>query len=85
MKYKKWSLEEKLEILASSEEIGIVEAIMYLRKYDEGLNLMYSFQRNFKKIVGNNIYDSVVKHHDNKYGHIKFDKIPDASTKNTEY
>jgi HlyD family secretion protein len=30
MKYKKWSLEEKLEILSSSEELGIVEAC---RKY----------------------------------------------------
>ncbi|OUD33983.1 transposase, partial [Flavobacterium psychrophilum 10] len=25
MKYKKWSLEEKLEILSSSEELGVVE------------------------------------------------------------
>jgi putative transposase len=30
MKYKKWSLEEKLTILSSSEEIGIVETC---RKY----------------------------------------------------
>jgi putative transposase len=28
MKYKKWSLEQKLEILSVSEEIGIVEACL---------------------------------------------------------
>ncbi|MCW2120673.1 hypothetical protein M2326_002995, partial [Flavobacterium sp. 7A] len=30
MKYKKWSLEEKLEILSSCEELGVVETC---RKY----------------------------------------------------
>jgi putative transposase len=30
MKYKKWSLEEKLEILSSYEELGVVETC---RKY----------------------------------------------------
>ncbi len=30
MKYKKWSLEEKLKILSTSEELGIVETS---RKY----------------------------------------------------
>jgi len=33
MKYKKWSLEEKLEILASSEELGIGNAKRDLQKF----------------------------------------------------
>jgi len=32
MKYKKWSLAEKLEILTSSENIGIVEGCRIARK-----------------------------------------------------
>ncbi|WP_158250495.1 hypothetical protein [Aquimarina sp. I32.4] len=39
MKYKKWTLDQKLEILATSEEIGIVEAC---RKYGVELILVAS-------------------------------------------
>jgi transposase-like protein len=40
MKYRKWSLEEKLEILSSSEELGIVEAC---RKYSVSTGTFYSW------------------------------------------
>lgn len=42
MKYKKWSLEEKLEILASSEEIGAVETC---RKYSLSTGTLYSWKK----------------------------------------
>jgi len=38
MKYKRWSLLEKLEILASSEEIGVVETC---RKYSVSTGTFY--------------------------------------------
>jgi putative transposase len=38
MKYRKWSLEEKLEILSSSEELDIVEAC---RKYGFSTGTFY--------------------------------------------
>jgi putative transposase len=41
MKYKKWSLAEKLEILSSSEEIGIVETC---RKYTVSTGTLYSWK-----------------------------------------
>ena len=44
MKYKKWSLEEKLDILASSEEIGIVEAC---RKYSVSTGTFYSWRKKY--------------------------------------
>jgi putative transposase len=44
MKYKKWSLEEKLEILASSEELGIVESC---RKYGVSTGTFYSWKKKY--------------------------------------
>jgi len=44
MKYKKWSLEEKLEILSSSEEQGIVEAC---RKYKVSTGTFYSWKNKY--------------------------------------
>jgi putative transposase len=44
MKYKKWSLEEKLSILASSEEIGIVETC---RKHSVSTGTFYSWKKKF--------------------------------------
>jgi len=40
MKYKRWTLEEKLEILKSSEEIGTVETC---RKYGVSTGTFYSW------------------------------------------
>lgn len=45
MKYKKWTLEKKLEILASSEEIGIVEAC---RKYGVSTGTFYNWRKKFE-------------------------------------
>ncbi|WP_369292773.1 transposase, partial [Saccharophagus degradans] len=45
MKYKKWSLEQKLEILSSSEEIGIVEAC---RKFGVSTGNFYSWKKKFE-------------------------------------
>ncbi|MCL7765511.1 transposase [Polaribacter sp. Z014] len=42
MKYKKWSLDEKLEILTKSEEIGIVETC---RKYGVSTGTLYSWKK----------------------------------------
>ena len=42
MKYKKWSLQEKLEILACSEELGIVETC---RKYSLSTGTLYSWKK----------------------------------------
>ena len=42
MKYKKWSLSEKLEILASSEELGAVETC---RKYNVSTGTLYSWKK----------------------------------------
>jgi len=39
MKYKRWTLDEKLEIIASSEEIGVVENC---RKYSVSTGTFYS-------------------------------------------
>lgn len=44
MKYKKWTLSEKMEILKSSEEIGIVEAC---RKYSVSTGTFYSWKKKF--------------------------------------
>jgi putative transposase len=44
MKYKKWSLDQKLEILSSSEEIGIVESC---RKYGVSTGTFYSWRNKF--------------------------------------
>ena len=44
MKYKKWSLTEKLEILCSSEKIGIVETC---RKYSVSTGTFYSWKKKF--------------------------------------
>ena len=41
MKYKKWSLQEKLEILACSEELGIVDTC---RKYSLSTGTLYSWK-----------------------------------------
>lgn len=42
MKYKKWSLQEKLEILACSEELGIVDTC---RKYSLSTGTLYSWKK----------------------------------------
>ncbi|MFT5252037.1 MAG: putative transposase [Flavobacteriales bacterium] len=42
MKYKKWSLEEKLEILSFSEELGVVETC---RKYSASAGTLYSWKK----------------------------------------
>ena len=45
MKYKKWTLEQKLEILSVSEEIGMVEAC---RKYSLSTGTFYSWKKKFE-------------------------------------
>ena len=45
MKYKKWSLDQKLEILSVSEEIGIVESC---RKYGVSTGTFYSWKKKFE-------------------------------------
>lgn len=44
MKYKKWTLAQKLEILSSSEEIGVVETC---RKYGVSTGTFYSWKKRF--------------------------------------
>lgn len=44
MKYKKWSLAEKLEILSSAEEVGAVSAC---RKYGLSTGTFYSWKRKY--------------------------------------
>ena len=44
MKYKKWTLDQKLEILSSSEEIGVVEAC---RKYGVSTGVFNSWRKKF--------------------------------------
>ncbi len=44
MKYKRWTLPEKLEILSSSEEIGVVEAC---RKYGVSTGTFYNWKKKF--------------------------------------
>tara|TARA_R110002124_G_scaffold17947_2_gene74357 strand:- start:1545 stop:1700 length:156 start_codon:yes stop_codon:yes gene_type:complete len=46
MKYKKWSLEEKLEILSFSEELGIVETC---RKYSVSTGTLYNWKKKHEK------------------------------------
>lgn len=46
MKYKKWSLEEKLEILSSCEELGVVETC---RKYSVSTGSLYSWKKKHEK------------------------------------
>ena len=45
MKYKKWTLKEKLEILSTSEEIGVVETC---RKYSVSTGTFYSWKKKFE-------------------------------------
>ena len=45
MKYKKWTLEQKLEILSVSQEMGIVEAC---RKYSVSTGTFYSWKNKFE-------------------------------------
>lgn len=45
MKYKKWTLEQKLEILSVSEEIGVVEAC---RNYSVSTGTFYSWKKKFE-------------------------------------
>jgi putative transposase len=45
MKYKKWTLDQKLEILSSSEEIGTVESC---RKYGLSTGTFYSWKKKFE-------------------------------------
>jgi len=44
MKYKKWSLEEKLEILACSEKLGVVGAC---RKYSVSTGTFYNWKKKY--------------------------------------
>jgi len=44
MKYKKWSLTEKLEILSSAEEVGVVSAC---RKYGVSTATFYGWKRKY--------------------------------------
>ncbi|MFN2261576.1 MAG: transposase [Psychroflexus sp.] len=44
MKYKKWSLTEKLEILSSAEEVGVVSAC---RKYGVSTGTFYGWKRKY--------------------------------------
>ena len=45
MKYKKWSLEKKLEIRTFSEEIGVVDTC---RKYGVSTGTFYSWRKKFE-------------------------------------
>jgi putative transposase len=45
MKYKKWSLEQKLEILSYSDEIGVVDACL---KYGVSTGTFYSWKKKFE-------------------------------------
>jgi putative transposase len=45
MKYKKWTLKEKLEILSKSEEIGVVETCL---KYSLSKGTFYSWKKKFE-------------------------------------
>lgn len=47
MKYKKWSLEEKIETLSSSEEIGVVEAC---RKHGVSTGTFYSWKKKYDRL-----------------------------------
>lgn len=47
MKYKKWFLEQKLEILSVSEEIGIIETC---RKYSVSTGTFYSWKKKFDEL-----------------------------------
>jgi putative transposase len=44
MKYEKWTLEEKLKIIASSEETGVIETC---RKYSLSTGAFYSWKKKF--------------------------------------
>jgi putative transposase len=46
MKYRKWTLEEKLEVLSSSEELGIVETC---RKYSVSTGTFYNWRKKYDK------------------------------------
>ncbi|KKM28113.1 hypothetical protein LCGC14_1567960 [marine sediment metagenome] len=45
MKYRKWALEKKLEILASGEQIGIVETCC---KFGVSTGTLYSWRKKFE-------------------------------------
>ena len=45
MKYKKWTLEKKLEVLSASEDSGIVETC---RKYGVSTGTFYSWRKKFE-------------------------------------
>ncbi|UFH34404.1 transposase [Flavobacterium acetivorans] len=45
MKYKKWTLTQKLEIITASEDMGIVEAC---RKYGVSTGSLYSWKKKFE-------------------------------------
>jgi putative transposase len=47
MNYKKWTLDQKLEIRSSAEEIGVVEAC---RKYSVITGTFYSWKRLIRKV-----------------------------------
>jgi putative transposase len=63
MNYKKWTLKEKLEILSTSEEIGVVETC---RKYSLSTGTFYSWKKKFehKGEAGLKVtYDTKTKEH----------------------
>jgi|SRR5690606_12395907 putative transposase len=45
MKYKKWTLDQKLEILSNGDEIGIVESC---RKYGVSTGTFYSWKKKYE-------------------------------------
>ncbi len=47
MKYKKWSLKQKLEILALSEELG---AVATCRKYSVSTGTLYSWKKKHEQL-----------------------------------
>lgn len=46
MKYKRWTLDQKLEILSSAEEIGTVESC---RKYGVSTGTFYSWKKKYDR------------------------------------
>ena len=52
MKYKKWTLDQKLEILSSGEEIGVVDTC---RKYSVSTGTFYSWKKKYSGMDGDQL------------------------------
>lgn len=50
MKYKRWSLKEKLEILEQAKEFGVIETC---RKFSVSTGNYYNWRKKFKQIYTN--------------------------------